>query len=98
MDLLRPTDRQTFCEFKGAARYYTIEAGGRARVDAAWSYPRPAPGYEAISGYIAFYPGRVDEAWVDEERVTPQAGDFYGGWITSDVSGPFKGGPATRGW
>lgn len=98
MDLLRPTDRETICEFKGAARYYTIDAGGRARAGAAWGYPRPAPGYEAISGRIAFYPGRVDEAWVDDEQVTPQAGDFYGGWITCDVSGPFKGGPGSRGW
>ena len=56
------------------------------------------PGYEAIRGHLSFYAGRVDEAWVDGERVAPQAGDFYGGWITSDVSGPFKGGPGTRGW
>lgn len=98
MDLLRPTDRHTVCEYKGAASYYTISAGGRDRVDAAWTYPQPLPGYEAIARHIAFYPGRVDEAWVDGERVMPQAGDFYGGWITSDVVGPFKGGPGTRGW
>jgi uncharacterized protein (DUF427 family) len=98
MDLLRPTSRQTVCEFKGTARYYTISAGGPERADAAWTYPRPLPGFEAIAGHVAFYPGRVDEAWVDDERVLPQAGDFYGGWITSDVTGPFKGGPGTRGW
>lgn len=98
MDLLRPTERQTICEFKGPARYYTISAGGPDRSDAAWTYPHPLPGFEAIAGHIAFYPGRVDEAWVDAERVVPQAGDFYGGWITSDVTGPFKGAPGTRGW
>ena len=58
----------------------------------------PLPGYESIAGHVAFYPGRVDEAWVDGERVMPQAGDFYGGWITSEVTGPFKGGPDTNGW
>jgi uncharacterized protein (DUF427 family) len=98
MDLLRPTSRHTICEFKGQASYFDIAAGGRVRHDAAWSYPRPLPGYEALAGTIAFYPGRVDEAWVDDHRVEPQAGDFYGGWITPDVSGPFKGGPGTRGW
>lgn len=98
MDLLRPTSRQSACEFKGEASYYHVSAGGRDRREAAWTYTAPLPGYEAIAGYIAFYPGRVDEAWVDDERVMPQAGDFYGGWITSDVRGPFKGGPGTRGW
>lgn len=98
MDLLRPTSRQTACEFKGQASYFHLGAGGRERREAAWTYEHPLPGFEAIAGHIAFYPGRVDEAWVDGERVMPQAGDFYGGWITSDVSGPFKGGPGTRGW
>ena len=98
MDLLSPTSRATACEFKGDASYFSIEAGVRTRINAAWTYPKPLPGYEAITDHIAFYPGRVDEAWVDDERVTPQAGDFYGGWITSDVAGPFKGDPGTSGW
>ena len=98
MDLLRPTSRSSACEFKGQASYFHVSGGGRERREAAWTYLRPLPGYEAIAGYIAFYPGRVDEALVDGERVLPQAGDFYGGWITSEVTGPFKGGPATRGW
>lgn len=98
MDLLRPTNRTTHCEYKGQARYYTIDSGRGERVDAAWTYPQPLPGYESITDHVAFYPGRVDEAWVDEERVTPQEGDFYGGWITSDVTGPFKGAPGTWGW
>jgi uncharacterized protein (DUF427 family) len=94
-DRLRPSARRsTFCEFKGAARYY--DAGDRAEV--AWSYAAPAPGYEAIAGCYAFYPGRVDRATVDGEQVEAQPGDFYGGWITSAVTGPFKGGPGTMGW
>ncbi len=97
-DLLRPTSQRTACEYKGQAGYFDISAGGRERHDAAWTYTDPLPGYEALAGYISFYPGRVDEAWVDDDRVVPQAGDFYGGWITPDVSGPFKGGPGTRGW
>jgi len=98
MDLLRPGTRYSACEFKGEASYFRISAGGIDRPDAAWTYARPLPDFEAIAGYIAFYPGRVDEAWVGDERVMPQAGDFYGGWISSEVTGPFKGGPSTRGW
>ena len=82
------------CEFKGAARYY--DAGDRSAV--AWSYRSPSPGYEAIAGHFAFYPGRVDAATVDGEQVKAQPGDFYGGWITSTVTGPFKGGPGTTDW
>jgi hypothetical protein len=66
--------------------------------DVAWSYARPSPGFEALAGYLAFYASRVDECWVDDERVVPQEGDFYGGWITKDVVGPFKGGTGTWGW
>ena len=94
-DRLRPSARQpTVCEFKGTARYY--DAGDRSAV--AWSYASPSPGYEAIAGCYAFYPGRVDRATVDGEQVEAQPGDFYGGWITSTVTGPFKGGPGTTGW
>ena len=91
---LRPsTRRRTWCEYKGAARYY--DAGDHGAV--AWSYASPS-GYEAIAGHFAFYPGRVDRATVDGEQVEAQPGDFYGGWITSAVIGPFKGGPGTLGW
>ena len=94
-DRLRPSARRpTVCEFKGTARYY--DAGDRPAV--AWSYPEPWSGYEAIAGHYAFYPGRVDRATVDGEQVEAQPGDFYGGWITSAVTGPFKGGPGTTGW
>jgi uncharacterized protein (DUF427 family) len=94
-DRLRPSARRpTVCEFKGTARYY--DAGDRSAV--AWSYASPSPGYEAIAGCYAFYPGRVDRATVDGEQVEAQPGGFYGGWITSAVTGPFKGGPGTMGW
>ena len=98
MDLLVRTERRTICEFKGEASYYRLAAAPGGRGDLAWSYLDPRPGLAAIRGHLAFYAGRVDEAWVDDERVQPQEGDFYGGWITSDVSGPFKGGSGTRGW
>ena len=98
MDYLEPTRRRTFCEFKGAASYYTVSVDGRTAADAAWYYPAPVERYAALRDHIAFYPGRMDACYVDDEQVTPQAGDFYGGWITSDIVGPFKGGPGTIGW
>jgi uncharacterized protein (DUF427 family) len=98
MDLLIPSTRHTYCEYKGEASYWTIKAGGQEVRDAAWSYPNPNPPYEALRNYLAFYAGRVEECRVDGERVQPQAGDFYGGWITADLVGPFKGGPGTAFW
>ena len=96
MSLLeRSATRQSFCEFKGLADYWSFAGGHR---DVAWSYARPASGFAALAGHLAFYASRVDECWVDDERVVPQEGDFYGGWITSDLRGPFKGGVGTRGW
>ena len=93
--VLEPSgQRTTWCEFKGHAHYY--DAGGRRAV--AWGYDDPSPGYEALAGHVAFYPGRVDACWLGDERVQAQDGDFYGGWITADVTGPFKGGPGTLGW
>lgn len=98
MDLLSPGGGASVCEWKGAATYHMLTVAGR-RIDAvAWSYERPAPGFEPIASYLAFHPGRVDEAWVGDERATPQAGGFYGGWITSRIRGPFKGEPGTLGW
>ena len=98
MELLALTDHHTVCEFKGEASYYDLAFGERAVRNVAWAYLSPTPGYEDLRGYIAFYPGRVDDAFVDGERVTPQEGHFYGGWITRDVAGPFKGGSGTFGW
>jgi uncharacterized protein (DUF427 family) len=95
---LRKGIARSFCEFKGRAVYWDLRVGNRESVNAAWSYPRPARSYEALAGRIAFYPGRVDACFVDGELVAAQAGDYYGGWITSHVAGPFKGGGGTRSW
>jgi uncharacterized protein (DUF427 family) len=97
-DLLEPTSRRTFCEFKGGAAYADLVVEGVRVRDAAWHYPRPASGFAPIAGAYAFYAGRVDRCLVDGEEVVAQPGDFYGGWITSEVVGPFKGGAGTSGW
>ncbi len=97
--LLRPVSGTTWCEFKGTAAYFDILApSGRTLRRAAWHYPQPNVGYEALTGHVAVYPGLMDRCSVDDETVVAQPGDFYGGWITSRVSGPFKGGPGTVGW
>jgi uncharacterized protein (DUF427 family) len=98
MGYVQESSRTTFCEFKGRASYYSVHVGERRAENAGWSYADPAPGYEAIRGYLAFYPSRMDACYVDEEPVQAQPGDFYGGWITSEIKGPFKGGPGTMGW
>ena len=95
---LRPSRRHSFCEWKGRASYYDLVVGEREVRDAAWYYPDPTSPFAAIRDYVAFYPSRVDAAFVDGERVQAQAGDFYGGWITAENEGPFKGGPGTAGW
>lgn len=98
-DLLTPSEaRSTWCEFKGAARYLDAVVGGRRLHAVGWTYRNPSPGYEALRDHIAFYPGRVDAAWIGEERVQAQQSDFYGGWITADLVGPFKGPSGTLGW
>ena len=102
MDLLEASPHSTFCEWKGDAGYWTYVGGsvgaGERRPNVAWSYETPLPGFEAITGYLAFYAQVVDEAWVGEELATPQPGRYYGGWVTSKVVGPFKGEPGTSGW
>ena len=98
LERLERSAHWSVCEWKGEATYHTFQHGGRRIENVAWSYERPDPGYEAIAGHLAFYGRRIDEAWVGDERATPQAGEFYGGWITSRVVGPFKGDPGTRGW
>jgi len=98
-DLLASSDaRASWCEFKGAARYLDAIVGGRRGRAVGWSYSDPSPGYEALRDHVAFYPGRVDGAWLDDERIHAQESDFYGGWITTDLVGPFKGPPGTLGW
>lgn len=95
---LVPDPRRTWCEWKGEASYWDLVVGEVRVREAAWSYEHPTPAYADLTGAVAFYPGRVDECRVDGERVEVQPGDFYGGWITSDVTGPFKGAPGTLGW
>ncbi|MFN8375162.1 MAG: DUF427 domain-containing protein [Anaerolineae bacterium] len=98
MEYLKPASGRTMCEFKGAANYWTLDVTGKASPNAAWSYADPTPAFRVIKDCLAFYASRVDECYVDDERVMPQEGDFYGGWITADVVGPFKGGSGTWGW
>ncbi len=100
MELVRQSPRRgTLCEYKGVATYWDLQVPGAKLVeDVAWSYAKPSNSYAALKDYLAFYPNRVDKCTVDGERVQPQPGDFYGGWITSHVKGPFKGTPGTMGW
>lgn len=88
----------TNCEWKGRARYFDAVVGGRRAERVAWSYPEPVPAFAPLRDYLAFYAARVDACYVNGELVTPQPGDFYGGWITVDLAGPFKGGPGSWGW
>jgi uncharacterized protein (DUF427 family) len=90
--------RSTWCEFKGAARYLDAVVGQRRVAAVGWTYENPSPDYQSLRGHVAFYPGRVDDAWMDDERIEAQNSDFYGGWITADLIGPFKGPPGTLGW
>ena len=91
--------RASSCEWKGEAGYHAYVGPTGRRIDnVAWSYPSPNPGYEAIRDHLAFYAGRVDEAWVGDEQATPQPGHFYGGWVTSRIVGPIKGEPGSFGW
>jgi len=91
---LAPASGTTQCEFKGVARYLSVGRADRA----GWFYPDPLPGYEVLADRIAVYPGAMDRCTVDGETVVAQEGDFYGGWITSNIVGPFKGSPGTWGW
>ena len=91
--------RGSFCEWKGSASYFDAIGGDGVRAErAAWIYRHPAPGFEAIRDAVAFYPGLMDECTVDGEVVTGQDGGFYGGWVTGEIVGPFKGGTGTQGW
>lgn len=97
-DSLVPVGGTTYCEFKGEAHYFDVTAGNVIASRAGWSYPKPTRGFELLEGRVAVYPGKMDACTVDGELVRAQEGDFYGGWITSNIVGPFKGGPGTWGW
>jgi uncharacterized protein (DUF427 family) len=94
---LRDAAGQTWCEWKGRASYLDVLGGGAVVPGGAWTYHSPSPGLESIAGMVAVYPGRI-ECFVDGEPVVAQPGGFYGGWITSRVTGPFKGVPGSNGW
>jgi uncharacterized protein (DUF427 family) len=96
--VLVPSERRSMCEWKGRASYWSVQVGDAFAVDAAWSYPEPTPAFAGIAGHVSFYPQRMDSCWVDDERVEANEGDFYGGWVTSKVVGPFKGGAGSWGW
>ncbi|MFL6159268.1 MAG: DUF427 domain-containing protein [Marmoricola sp.] len=95
---LRDAAGSSYCEWKGTAHYLDVVAGDQVAAGAAWSYADPSGGYEVLRDHVALYPAAMDSCTVDGELVQPQPGGFYGGWITSRVTGPFKGAPGTLGW
>ena len=97
-DALRAIEGASWCEFKGEATYFDVHGGDVVAPRAAWTYPRPSPGFEMIAGLVAVMPGAMDRCTVDGEVVRAQEGGFYGGWITSRFAGPFKGVPGSWGW
>lgn len=97
-EYLEPSARHSFCEWKGRASFVTLRVGDRTVENAGWTFPRPAKGFEPIRDHVAFYAGPMDRCTVGDEVVRPQPGSFYGGWITSNLVGPFKGEPGTEHW
>lgn len=95
---LRQAEGSSWCEFKGRAAYWDVVAGDAVAERAAWGYPAPSRGFEQLAEFVSVYPGRMDRCSIDGETVQPQEGTFYGGWITSDIVGPFKGAAGTMGW
>jgi uncharacterized protein (DUF427 family) len=98
MEYLQPSTRHTFCEWKGNGSYYSVIVGDKTLVDVGWFYPNPTGEFSAIRDYVAFYAGPMDACYVAGEKATPQPGGFYGGWVTADLAGPFKGIPGSMGW
>lgn len=97
-EFLAASPQRSFCEWKGMASYVSVRVGSKEAPDAGWFYPAPTPEFAPIAGYVAFYPSKMDACFVGDERAEAQPGDFYGGWITSAIVGPFKGTPGTMGW
>jgi len=95
---LTPGEGSSYCEFKGGARYFDVGGGGQLRPRAAWTYPQPAAGFEQLAGRVAVYAREMDLCTLDGIEVTPQPGRFYGGWITPEIIGPYKGAPGSMGW
>lgn len=98
MEYLEPSRRTALCEWKGVSRYWSVRVGDKISSNAAWSYPNPWAGFEDIVNHLAFNASKVDACYVDANKVIPQPGHYYGGWITPDIVGPFKGEPGTERW
>lgn len=98
LSLLVPSELRTVCEWKGTAAYADVQVGDDLVHNGAWTYPTATPRLAELTGHWAFYAQRFDECWVDRERVSSNEGQFYGGWITENVAGPFKGAPGTMHW
>jgi len=97
-EVLQESDFRTGCEWKGTGKYYHLNVDGKRSENAAWYYDKPKKRFQEIKNYIAFYPNKVDACYVNGKRVTPQPGGFYGGWVTEDIVGPFKGIDGSWGW
>jgi uncharacterized protein (DUF427 family) len=92
------TGTYSTCEWKGTARYCALaESEDKGGEPVAWVYLHPYPGFESIAGFLSFYPGRI-ACYVNDERVLAQPGGLYGGWVTSEIVGPYKGLPGTEWW
>ena len=96
-EYLEKQEMESICEWKGLATYWAIIIDGIKINNAGWSYPKPFSGYEQIKDYISFYPSKLD-CFVGDEQAKPQPGGFYGGWVTSEIIGPYKGEPGTSWW
>ncbi len=95
---LIPADGSSFCEWKGTARYFDVSLDGTIARHAAWAYDSPSPTFQSIAGHLAFYAGKMSVCFVGDVQVIPQPGDFYGGWVTPNLTGRIKGAPGTRHW
>ena len=96
--VLRRAEGYSFCEWKGSAVYWDARIGATVMHRVGWSYPDPTRAFVSLRDHVAFYASPFDRCSVDGATVVPQPGDFYGGWITPDLAGPFKGVPGSMGW
>lgn len=95
---LEPAAGRSWCEWKGSAQYFDVVSGTARAPRSAWAYPAPTPAFAELAGWVAFFAGPMDACYVNDETARPQPGGFYGGWITDQIVGPFKGAPGTEGW
>lgn len=98
MEYLTPAENHSFCEWKGEASYYHLTIGDKTARYACWYYPNPVPAFSSLKNHMAFYAQKMEACYVNDELVIPQPGKFYGGWITQDVVGPFKGEQGSERW